>query len=180
MGELDFKVLGGCVDAGLVVVDEHGVVTYANRRFAELCDLHGESLIGYRLDAIADIPWHSGQVGRSSVTLAGRSLDMHAYGMITGQHECHQLLLFASQMEAEAPSDCDLAARYNLSAREADILTHALEGMRVEAMAETCSISAHTVRNHLKSIYRKLGVHSRVQLMHRCLDDGCTREPRGG
>ena len=35
----------------------------------------------------------------------------------------------------------------------------------VTGVANTLHISLHTVRNHLKSIFRKLGVHSQVELV---------------
>jgi DNA-binding NarL/FixJ family response regulator len=52
-----------------------------------------------------------------------------------------------------------------LSTRENDIV-HALgSGKRVKAIALSLSISAHTVRNHLKAIYRKLSVRSQFELL---------------
>ena len=46
----------------------------------------------------------------------------------------------------------------HLSPREREILTKLLAGLRVPAIAEKLFISPHTVRNHLKSMYRKLEV----------------------
>jgi len=177
MQDAEFGVLGERVDAGLVVTDEGGVVVYANSQFVALCGLRGESLTGHRLDALIDLPASSAEGGPVGVSIGNANLDMHVYGIVAGHHEPHRLLLFACSHES---MKCrNLAERYGLSPREGDILSHALEGMRVESIAEGCGISAHTVRNHLKSIYRKLGVHSRVELMRRC-QDSAGAEDKGG
>jgi DNA-binding NarL/FixJ family response regulator len=52
-----------------------------------------------------------------------------------------------------------------LSAREREILDALLNHQRVPGIARTLGISEHTVRNHLKSIYAKLGVHSQEELL---------------
>ena len=54
-----------------------------------------------------------------------------------------------------------------LSRRERDVVTHLLQGHRVVSIAELLEVSEHTVRNHLKSIFRKLGVHSQAELVDR-------------
>jgi DNA-binding CsgD family transcriptional regulator len=62
------------------------------------------------------------------------------------------------------PSHPDLEL---LSRRERDVVTHLLQGHRVVSIAEILEVSEHTVRNHLKSIFRKLGVHSQAELVDR-------------
>lgn len=52
-----------------------------------------------------------------------------------------------------------------LSPREREILEAVASGQRVRAIADAFAISAFTVRNHLKAIFRKLGVHSQVELL---------------
>jgi two-component system response regulator FixJ len=54
-----------------------------------------------------------------------------------------------------------------LSGRERDIVRELCMGRRVAEMAEGLRISPNTVRNHLKSIFRKLGVSSQVELLAR-------------
>lgn len=55
--------------------------------------------------------------------------------------------------------------RADLSARESEVLEHLASGSDVRRVGESLHISPFTVRNHLRSIYRKLGVHDRVGLM---------------
>jgi len=52
-----------------------------------------------------------------------------------------------------------------LSPREREIVRRLLVGERVPTIARQLGLSASTVRNHLSRIYRKIGVHSQVQLI---------------
>jgi PAS domain S-box-containing protein len=52
-----------------------------------------------------------------------------------------------------------------LSPREQEILELLLEGRRVPKIARRLHISPHTVRNHLQSIFRKVGVGSQAELI---------------
>ena len=52
-----------------------------------------------------------------------------------------------------------------LSPRERDVLEHLLDGHRVSSISQRLEVSEHTVRNHLKSMFRKLGVHSQPELI---------------
>jgi DNA-binding NarL/FixJ family response regulator len=52
-----------------------------------------------------------------------------------------------------------------LSQREREILRAVSAGQRVASIARLLGISPHTVRNHLKAIFRKVGVHSQLELL---------------
>ena len=58
-----------------------------------------------------------------------------------------------------------VAARYELSPREAETLSYLGRGHGIVFIAKTLVISESTVRTHVKSIYRKLGVSSREELL---------------
>ena len=55
----------------------------------------------------------------------------------------------------------------SLSPREQDVADLLLDGFRVEEIAKELCISVHTVRNHRKALYAKLGVGSQVELLAR-------------
>ena len=57
------------------------------------------------------------------------------------------------------------AAEHELSPREAEVLAHLVQGYGDERIAEELGISYHTVRAHVRNIYRKLDVHSREELL---------------
>lgn len=52
-----------------------------------------------------------------------------------------------------------------LTRREREVLELLLEGWRVQSIASALYLSEHTVRNHLKAIFRKLGAHSQKDLI---------------
>jgi DNA-binding NarL/FixJ family response regulator len=54
-----------------------------------------------------------------------------------------------------------------LSVREWEVLRQLLSHQRVPSIAKRLHISPATVRNHLKSIYTKLGVHSQQELLQK-------------
>lgn len=54
-----------------------------------------------------------------------------------------------------------------LSPRESEIVGLLLEGHRVVSISTELCVSEHTVRNHLKSVFRKLNVHSQAELVRR-------------
>ncbi len=56
-----------------------------------------------------------------------------------------------------------------LSPREGEVLQPLLEGHRVPYIARMLYISPHTVRNHLQSVFRKLGVASQAELIEKLL-----------
>ncbi|MBQ6585555.1 MAG: LuxR family transcriptional regulator [Coriobacteriales bacterium] len=58
-----------------------------------------------------------------------------------------------------------LGHRLDLSAREIEVFTLLAQGRDPVRIQDTLFISYNTVRNHIKSIYRKLGVHSRQELL---------------
>lgn len=61
-------------------------------------------------------------------------------------------------------------SRYHLSSREQEIALFLLKGETNEIIENKLFISAHTVKNHIYNIYRKLGVKNRVQLTNLCRD----------
>jgi DNA-binding NarL/FixJ family response regulator len=64
----------------------------------------------------------------------------------------------AASLEQDAP----LAA---LSAREREVLDLAASGMSNKEIAQCLTISANTVKFHLRTIYSRLGVRNRVQAL---------------
>jgi DNA-binding CsgD family transcriptional regulator len=54
---------------------------------------------------------------------------------------------------------------YQLSSREQDVLHLLREGYRPRSIAEILHVSPLTVRNHLKTIFKKTGTHSQEELI---------------
>ncbi len=59
-----------------------------------------------------------------------------------------------------------------MSERELEVLKGIVEGLKDRDIADALHISEHTVRSHVKSVYRKLGVSSRSQAVARAVRAG--------
>jgi DNA-binding CsgD family transcriptional regulator len=58
-----------------------------------------------------------------------------------------------------------------LTQREKDVLKLLMTGSPVKKIADILGISSYTVNDHLKSIYRKLGVHSKGAALYKMAGD---------
>ena len=56
---------------------------------------------------------------------------------------------------------------YRLTPREEEIAFLLLQGFTNKAIAERCYISEQTVKDHLKHVYHKMGIHHRAALLLR-------------
>lgn len=60
-----------------------------------------------------------------------------------------------------------LALGYRLTDREQEVLRFLARGMSTAEITEQLGISAHTVRDHIKALFAKVGVRSRAELLAR-------------
>jgi DNA-binding CsgD family transcriptional regulator len=58
-----------------------------------------------------------------------------------------------------------LCRAYGLTHRERELVAALIAGLDTRALTEQLVISRHTVQDHLKSIFGKVGVHSRRELL---------------
>jgi len=75
-------------------------------------------------------------------------------------------LVIASMQAPAADSN-----KYDLSAREKEILGALSQGSSYKIIAEKFFISLDTVRTHLKNIYRKLQVHSQTEAVAKAINE---------
>lgn len=86
------------------------------------------------------------------------------------EREARRLLLELNASRdggAATPSPSLREGLRRLSAREWEILERVQAGQRIDTIAQGLSISPYTVRNHVKSICRKLGVARQAELRER-------------
>jgi PAS domain S-box-containing protein len=76
-----------------------------------------------------------------------------------------QAMSFTASVASEASAPVDHPLLNDLSKREREILEKLMSGLRVPGMAKELFITQNTVRNHLKSIYRKVDVSSQSELI---------------
>ena len=74
-------------------------------------------------------------------------------------------------MEFLKPPKANQDNSNHLTLREREILQLITQGITNEHIAEKLFISIQTVRNHIKSIYEKLQVHSRAQVVAKAFRD---------
>lgn len=72
-----------------------------------------------------------------------------------------------AQIARRAAAPANGHAGDSLTPRERQIVSALSTGQRVGTIAGRLGVSEHTVRNHLKAVYRKLDVHSQVELLSR-------------
>ena len=59
-----------------------------------------------------------------------------------------------------------VSVRHGLTPAEAKVCMQLLAGNNLKRCATTLDISYETVRSHIKSVYRKLSVHTQAELLN--------------
>ena len=67
---------------------------------------------------------------------------------------------------------------FGLTARESEVAAFLAEGLSNREIADALCVSEHTVKSHLKGIFRKVGVSSRGQAMALIMSDPAFRRAR--
>lgn len=87
-----------------------------------------------------------------------------------------RLLSSRSRQQPERDPEADKIA--SLTERERDIVALICEGLQNNDIGERLKISAITVRNHLSTIFSKLGVNSRLELAIYAFKHGLAKTPK--
>ncbi len=92
---------------------------------------------------------------------------------ISPQAATHVLAL-SRGMASSASASTDTSATYEnlLTARESEVLHMFARGLSYRETAEAMGLSVHTVSDHVKAIYSKLGVHSRNEAVYEAVQNG--------
>jgi DNA-binding CsgD family transcriptional regulator len=173
-------------DAGfdaVLVCDEHGILD-CNQAFLELSDYSPAEIKSLRLSVLFSLDEQTQQAlaGTGSPQMPG-PIDSELRGKF--QHTPVQIKI--QQLEHEGrtihalalrdrsgdhlgarPATADLQERINrlpLSQREKQVVRQLLEGHSRALLAQELYISDETAKKHIKNIYRKLDVSSRVELL---------------
>lgn len=170
--ERRFREIADFVPAVIMESSGDGRLTYLNRAGCELFGLESfDSTVQYRLtDFVLEETHTDTQSGYvqlrirnnmniESFLLAKKSRPEGAGGKIRWHGMDFKPVLASMMM----PDDRMLDG-YDLSPREREILQLELEGYLGKEIADKLAISLSTVKGHVGSIYRKLGVGSRDQL----------------
>lgn len=78
----------------------------------------------------------------------------------------YQAMIHEKENANEENQVIDFCKYYKMTKRESEILRLVLKGKKNQEIADELFISVGTVKSHIYSIYKKLAVDRRSQLMH--------------
>lgn len=111
----------------------------------------------------AEHPDEPGQVAVSRVlSLSGTWVVLHGACLVSGGARRVAVIVEPAHPARIAPL---LMSVYGLTEREQDVTRLVLQGSSTAEIAERLVVSAHTVQQHLKSVFDKTGVRSRRDLV---------------
>jgi DNA-binding CsgD family transcriptional regulator len=111
----------------------------------------------------AEHPDEPGQVAVSRVlSRSGTWVVLHGASLVTGDARRVAGIVEPAHPARIAPL---LMSAYGLTEREQDVTRLVLQGNSTTEIAERLVVSAHTVQQHLKSVFDKTGVRSRRDLV---------------
>ncbi|HMB89501.1 MAG TPA: response regulator transcription factor [Rhodothermales bacterium] len=105
-------------------------------------------------------------------TIVGAILDLLQGGAPMSAPVARKLLRFVREEQTPAKQPADA---FDLTPREFDILEGIVRDDTEDVLADTLHISPHTVRTHIKNIYKKLHVHSRAAAVRVALENHLLR-----
>jgi DNA-binding CsgD family transcriptional regulator len=125
---------------------------------------HG-SLPANVLAVIATTRTHSEHTETQAQGAAGRWLSLRS-ALLAGPPERRDVVVTIEPTPRTALSRLALAA-HGLTSREEDVALLVLQGASTAAIATALHLSPHTVQDHLKKVFAKLGVSSRREMTAR-------------
>jgi DNA-binding CsgD family transcriptional regulator len=177
---------------GLILYDRHVRAVYINPTAKAIIDTHPaltlgkEGLFLYRKDedrklrktirdtamTYSDDSWkQSVAIGVThpevDATMPLLVTPMHSHLLTSDlDYEGAQVAVFMSDPNLEQPiSVNNLVSVYDLTPSEAQVAISIANGHSIDDIARTSNHSAHTIRSHLRSIFRKTGVSRQCELV---------------
>jgi DNA-binding CsgD family transcriptional regulator len=170
-------------DVGFAILDGAGDLVYANPRAAQYIGYPGSLPEARRsrvhawcaelCEQARSLRAPTGAISAQLPALGGRTLQgsqvatAKRFQTIDGG-ERFVLTLRPSGVDGALTAT---AARCHLSPRETEIVVLISSGLTNKQIAGRLQLSTRTIENHLRSIFRKAGAHSRTQLLHRMQAD---------
>ena len=157
-----------------------GFMWYVLADIAQRGNMPADTVFGLGWGALFSIPMAAGlalprmmSLGLDAVSLSVVVLWMLLVALaFMRQHQSPELRLFAGfapslseGRDRQAERLAGVAERFGLTGREADIMGLYAQGRSRAFISSALVISENTVRDHLKNIYRKLGVHNKQELI---------------
>lgn len=158
-------------DIGFLILDEDLVVRNGNARGLEdigvgSTDRHGSTLLGEIKQKLLRFERQEGAsfTFRSDVP---KPLEVEVRNFHTTDGRLFHLVVTNGSGKLHAIDDA--CRKFGLTDREAEVVSRIAAGKCNASLSRELGISLRTGENHLRSIYRKVGVSSRTQLLSRLL-----------
>lgn len=168
-GYIAHDLLGSGIDADLVAVLD-GLATACDAPVLRWMAVDARSRVGGPLRDLSEVVDEASSEGLWGLALSFAEVAVQlavARRDVTAAASADKALTRCREHTtgfAERIADGDLAVRYGLSAREAEVMNAAAAGLTDQEIASELVISVRTVNAHLRSIYRKVGVTGRREL----------------
>ena len=148
----------------LAIFDANGHLLAHTEMFYLELPLDSEEILR---DAVFEL--NAGEVSRLWLLINGRRVLLQALAGPT--------VTYAATVQGRVSNEHE--AREILSPRQLEIAEYAAAGATASEIAEQLLISIHTVRQHIKEVYRRLHVGNRIELS-KILADGVLTKTAGG
>jgi len=189
-----FKAICDCTSFGKIVLDAAMRPVYANDRAIDICArITGQTFrFGQKVGECVRLPTpvcdDCAQLGGEIRSFPNTIKPLYRQRTITGSEAGRYtvrsevmdenltkskgpLFLITIQNVSDNPviDPTRLKEEYGLTNREVEIVDYTQKGLKNSEIAGMLCISEGTVKNHLKSIFRKVGVDNRASLIHEAL-----------
>jgi DNA-binding CsgD family transcriptional regulator len=179
------SILRAALDAttsSVLLFDGRGDIVYANPPADRLLSLQTEdellaetegearqplfTLLSTLVERVSASP-HPTAVWKGRLRTAdGRIMACEVTHLPRGETRADAVVILLQPIGAEPEIMIDaFSSEHGLSRREHEVLQLLVEGATTIAMADSLGISPHTIRDHLKNLYRKTGTSSRSELL---------------
>lgn len=179
------KVLRAALDStssSVLLFDRGGDIVYANPPADRLLSLQTENELLVEAEGEPSMPLFTvlssivervaASENQSSAwrgtlqSLDGRALACEVTRLPPVGSQLDSVLVLLQNLGSEPAVRIEaFCATHNLSPREREVVKLLIEGLTTVGMADRLGISPHTVRDHLKNLYRKTGTRSRSELL---------------
>lgn len=167
------------IDNPIILKNQSGVVLGCNQAFLRYCNLPASKIIGFTVyDFLSKEEADCHSKADQELLHGSKNVIQYAYLNEMGvaavrPREIHKSIIRNSPDDAdfgilvvigkETSNSRSLLAGAHLTPRESLVLELLVQGNSQKQIARRLNISHHTVADHCKIIYQKLGVHSRTE-----------------
>jgi DNA-binding CsgD family transcriptional regulator len=150
----------------VVVIRDNGNTLFQNPAFEHFLEQQQHLFLSTAVTLIQHIQHKQLEWHNFLSRLGKRLYEIKLTRISSGANHLHQTYLIQLSRVTHAIGKIfSQLQRKNLTQRELEIALLIYQGIPTREIAETIHLSYHTVRNHIKSIYSKLGVSSRGEML---------------